>query len=123
MINKPIQMNFDPAGRLWIASSEAYPMIEVGQAASDKIVVLEDSTGDGKADKSSVFAEGHLIPTGVIPGDGGVYVAQSTDLIFLKDSDGDGNADQKRHVLSGFGTEDTTTTCKHWLGDTTDDFT
>ncbi len=107
MINKPIQMNFDPAGRLWVASSEAYPMIEVGQAASDKIVVLEDSTGDGKADKSSVFAEGLLIPTGVIPGDGGVYVAQSTDLLFLKDTDGDGKADQKRHVLSGFGTEDT----------------
>ena len=107
LLNKPVQMNFDPAGRLWVASSEAYPMIEVGQSAPDKIVVLQDTTGDGTADKSTVFAEGLLIPTGVIPGDGGVYVAQSTDLLFLKDTDGDGKADERRRVLSGFGTEDT----------------
>jgi glucose/arabinose dehydrogenase len=106
-LNKPIHMNFDPQGRLWVASSEAYPMIEVGQSAPDKIVVLEDSDGDGKADTSTVFAEGLLIPTGIVPGDGGVYVAQSTDLLFLKDTDGDGKADLKRRVLSGFGTEDT----------------
>ncbi|MGB7323633.1 MAG: PVC-type heme-binding CxxCH protein, partial [Rubripirellula sp.] len=106
-LNKPIQMNFDPQGRLWVASSEAYPMIEVGQAAPDKILVLEDTTGDGKADKSTVFADGLLIPTGVQPGNGGCYVAQSTDLLFLKDTDGDGKADVKERVLSGFGTEDT----------------
>ena len=101
MLNKPIQINFDPAGRLWVASSQTYPMIEVGQATADKIIVLEDTTGDGKADKSTVFADGLLIPTGVLPGDGGVYVAQSTDLLFLKDTDGDGKADIKRRVLSG----------------------
>lgn len=106
-LNKPIHMNFDPQGRLWVASSEAYPMIEVGQAAPDKIVVLEDTTGDGKADTSTVFADGLLIPTGIAPGDGGVYVAQSTDLLFLQDIDNDGVADVKRRVLSGFGTEDT----------------
>ena len=106
-LNKPIQMNFDPQGRLWVASSEAYPMIEVGQAAPDKILVLEDTDGDGKSDKSTVFADGLLIPTGVEPGNGGVYVAQSTDLLFLKDTDGDGKADVRRRVLSGFGTEDT----------------
>lgn len=106
-LNKPIHMNFDPQGRLWVASSEAYPMIEVGQAAPDKVIVLEDSNGDGKADQSSVFAEGLLIPTGIAPGDGGVYVAQSTDLLFLRDTDGDGKADEKTRVLNGFGTEDT----------------
>ncbi len=100
-------MNFDPAGRLWIASSQAYPMIEVGQVAPDKIIVLEDTDGDGRADASSVFADGLLIPTGIAPGDGGVYVAQSTDLLHLRDTDGDGRADQLRRVLSGFGTEDT----------------
>lgn len=106
-LNKPIQMNFDPQGRLWVASSQAYPMIEVGQAAPDKIIVLEDTDSDGKADQSTVFADGLLIPTGVLPGDGGVYVAQSTDLLHLKDTDGDGRADVTRRVLSGFGTEDT----------------
>ena len=107
LIHKPIQMNFDAQGRLWVASSEVYPQIKPGQKATDKILVLEDTDGDGQADKTTVFADGLLIPTGVIPGDGGCYVANSTELIHLKDTDGDGKADQRRVVLSGFGTEDT----------------
>ncbi len=107
LLNKPIQMNWDARGRLWVASSELYPQIEPGQAATDKIIVLEDTTGAGRADKATVFADGLLIPTGVAPGDGGVYVAQSTELLFLQDTDGDGKADVRRAVLSGFGTEDT----------------
>ena len=107
LIAKPIQMNFDPAGRLWIASSEVYPQIKPGEVANDKVLVVEDSDGDGRADKTSVFAGGLLIPTGIEPGDGGAYVANSTELLHLKDTDGDGNADQTRVVLSGFGTEDT----------------
>jgi len=107
MIASPIQMNFDAQGRLWVASSSVYPQIEPGQVADDKILMLEDTDGDGRADKSTVFADGLLIPTGVLPGDGGVYVANSTELLHMKDTDGDGKADQKRVVLSGFGTEDT----------------
>jgi len=106
-IAKPIQMNFDPQGRLWIASSEVYPQIEPGQKANDKILYLEDTDRDGKADKTTIFADGLLIPTGVEPGDGGVYVANSTELLHFSDTDGDGKADRRRVVLSGFGTEDT----------------
>lgn len=107
LLAKPIQMNFDPAGRLWVACSEVYPQIKPGQKANDKIIVLEDIQGRGRADKVTVFADGLLIPTGVEPGDGGAYVADSTDLVHLKDTDGDGKADERRVVLSGFGTEDT----------------
>jgi putative heme-binding domain-containing protein len=107
MMAKPIQMNFDAQGRLWIASSEVYPQIKPGQAATDKILVLEDTNHDGQADKTTVFADGLLIPTGIAPGDGGAYVANSTDLVHLRDTDGDGKADESRIVLSGFGTEDT----------------
>ncbi len=107
MIAAPIQMNWDPAGRLWIASSEVYPQIKPGQVANDKIIVLEDTDGDGRADKRTVFTDGLLIPTAVIPGDGGAYVANSTELLHLSDTDGDGRADKERVVLSGFGTEDT----------------
>ncbi|MEQ8791576.1 MAG: HEAT repeat domain-containing protein [Pirellulaceae bacterium] len=107
-IAKPIQMNFDAQGRLWIASSEVYPHIEPGQPATDKILVLEDSDGDGQADKTTVFADGLLIPTGVVPDDqGGAYVANSTELLHLEDTDGDLKADRRRVTLSGFGTEDT----------------
>src|SRR5262245_36679434 len=75
LLAKPIQMNFAPHGRLWVASSEVYPQSKPGQVANDKVSVLEDSDGDGKADKTTVFADGLLIPTGVEPGDGGAYVA------------------------------------------------
>lgn len=107
LLAKPIQMNFDPAGRLWVVSSEVYPQIQPGQVANDKVLVLEDTKGVGKVDKSTVFADGLLIPTGVEPGDGGAYVGQGTQLLFFKDTTGSGHADQKRIVLSGFGTEDT----------------
>lgn len=107
VLAKPIQMNFDARGRLWVASSEVYPQIEPGQKANDKVVVLEDADGDGRAEKTTIFADGLLIPTGVEPGDGGAYVANSTELLHLKDTDGDGRADARRIVLSGFGTEDT----------------
>ena len=69
--------------------------------------MVEDTNGDGRAEKTTVFADGLLIPTGVAPGDGGCYVANSTELLHLGDSDGDGRADTSRVVLSGFGTEDT----------------
>jgi putative heme-binding domain-containing protein len=104
---KPIQMNFDPQGRLWIVSSEVYPQIVPGQAANDRVLVLEDRDGDGRADRTTIFAEGLLIPTGIEPGDGGAYVANSTELLHFADTDGDGKADVRRVMLSGFGTEDT----------------
>ncbi len=104
---KPIQMNFDAQGRLWVASSSVYPQIEPGQEAADTILMLEDRDGDGKAEKSTVFAEGLFIPSAVIPGDGGVYVGQSTELLHYKDTNNDGKADVRKVILSGFGTEDT----------------
>ncbi len=107
LLAKPIQMNFDPQGRLWVASSETYPQIKPGQKANDKVIILEDTDGDGKADKTTVFADGLLIPTGIEPGDGGAYVANSTELVHLSASKPGGKADRSRVVLSGFGTEDT----------------
>jgi putative heme-binding domain-containing protein len=107
LLAKPIHINFDAQGRLWVASSEVYPHVKPGEIANDKILVLEDADRDGKAEKTTIFAGGLLIPTGVVPGDGGAYVANSTELLYLKDTDGDGQADTRRVMLSGFGTEDT----------------
>lgn len=107
-IVKPIHMNFDARGRLWVAGSEVYPQIEPGQPATDKIFILEDTNQDGVADQVIVFADDLLVPTGILPDEnGGCYVVNSTELLYLWDSSGDGKADQRRIVLSGFGTEDT----------------
>ena len=106
MIAKPVQMNFDSKGRLWLVSSGMYPHIVPGAEENDKVLILEDTNGDGVADKRTIFADNLHIPTAVLPADGGAYVANSTEIIFLKDTDGDGKADQRRVVLSGFGTED-----------------
>lgn len=107
MLHKPVQMNWDSKGRLWVVCSQTYPQIKPGEEAVDQVVVLEDTNHDGKADKSTVFADGLLVPTAVMPGDGGCYVANSTEIIFLKDTNGDGKADTRQTILSGFGTEDT----------------
>ncbi|MBI1372832.1 MAG: sorbosone dehydrogenase [Phycisphaera sp.] len=107
MIRNPIQMNWDERGRLWVACSPIYPHIKPGQEETDQIIVLEDTDHDGVVDKSTVFADGLLIPTAVLPGDGGAYVANSTEMLHLKDTDGDGKADERRVVLGGFGAEDT----------------
>ncbi len=107
LVAKPIQMNWDADGRLWVISSTAYPHLKTGEEANDKVFILEDTDGDGVADKSTVFAEGLLTPTGILPGDGGVYVANSTEILHLKDTDGDGKADTRKKILDGFGTADT----------------
>jgi putative heme-binding domain-containing protein len=104
LLTKPTHMNFDPRGRLWVATSSIYPQIAPGQKADDKIVILDDTHNSGRADSSTVFADGLFLPTGVEPGDGGCYVGQSTELLHFS---GGARADARRVVLSGFGTEDT----------------
>lgn len=105
-IAAPIQMRWDAQGRLWVSCSTTYPHVYPGQAPSDKLVILEDTDGDGKADKSSVFADDLHIPLSFELGDGGVYVSEEPDLTFIKDTDGDGKADFRRKLLTSFGTED-----------------
>ena len=107
MVMKPFGMNWDAQGRLWVATSTSYPHLRPGQKADDKIIILEDTDGDGAADESVVFADGLQIPTAVLPTARGAYVANSTELLFLEDEDGDGRADETRVILSGFGNEDT----------------
>ena len=106
MISKPININWDAAGRMWVATSTIYPHLQPGQSPDDKIIILEDLDHDGRADTSHVFADGLLVPHSVIPGNGGAFVTQSTDLLFLRDRDGDGRAEEKQVLLTGFGNAD-----------------
>jgi uncharacterized cupredoxin-like copper-binding protein len=105
-LTKPIQMRWDTKGRLWVSTSQTYPQVLPGEGPIDKILILEDTNGDGKADKCTVWADHLHIPLSFEFGDGGVYVSEQPHITFLKDTDGDGKADLRRIVLTGFGTED-----------------
>ena len=105
-IAAPIQMRWDAKGRLWVSCSTTYPHVYPGNEPNDKLVILEDTDGDGKADTSNVFADDLHIPLSFEFGNGGVYVSDEPHLTFLKDTDGDGKADFKRQIFTGFGTED-----------------
>ncbi len=104
---KPVQMSFDAKGRLWVACWPSYPHWKPKEEMNDKLLILEDTDGDGKADKETVFAGGLHCPTGFEFASGGVYVAQAPDLMFLLDTDGDDKADVRERVLSGLDSADT----------------
>lgn len=105
-IANPVTLTFDPQGRMWVASMPSYPHYYPGSQPNDKIVILEDTDRDGKADKHTVFADSLYLPLGFELGDSGVYLTQAPDFVFLKDTDGDGKADLRKNLLHGFGTED-----------------
>ncbi len=104
----PCQLSFDNKGRLWLATMPTYPAWKPGdKKPNDKIIILEDTNGDGKADKETVFADGLYLPVGFELAPEGVYLSQGTNFVLLKDTDGDGKADTKEILLSGFDDHDT----------------
>ena len=114
-LTSPIAMRWDPAGRMYVAVTTTYPHVFPGDLPNDKIIRLEDTNGDGTADRSTVFAEGLNIPTGMEWGDGGIYVGQNTEILFLQDTDDDGRADRRRVVLGGFGNGDSHQTINSFI--------
>lgn len=104
----PVQLSFDNKGRLWVATMASYPHYKIGDPKpTDKLIILEDTNGDGKADKQTTFAGDLHIPIGFEITSDGVYVSQSGSLVLLKDTDGDDKYDTKEVVLSGFDDHDT----------------
>ncbi len=103
----PVQMSWDPQGRLWVAVWPTYPHWKPKEPMNDKLLIFEDTNGDGKADQCTVFADGLHCPTGFEFYNGGVLLAQCPDLWFLKDSNGDGKADVRQRVLHGLDSADT----------------
>jgi glucose/arabinose dehydrogenase len=109
-INKPINMAFDSKGRLWVTSNFEYPFATPKEkfdpatgrtkGSKDKIVILEDTDGDGRSDKTTTFADELNIPTGVLPYGNGCIAWSIPNLWYLEDTDGDGVCD-KRSVLFG----------------------
>jgi len=104
---KPVQMAFDTKGRLWVACWRTYPHWKPTEKMDDRLLILEDTNGDGKADKCTNFAGDIHNPTGFEFWNGGVLVAQGPDLLFLKDTNGDDKYDVKERIVHGFDTADT----------------
>ncbi|MFT5885882.1 MAG: mono/diheme cytochrome c family protein/glucose/arabinose dehydrogenase [Arcticibacterium sp.] len=104
----PSQISFDNKGRLWVAVMPTYPHYRPGDAKpNDKLIILEDTDGDYKADKLTVFADKLHIPAGFEFAPEGVYISQGTNLKLYTDTDGDDKADKSEIVLSGFDDHDT----------------
>ncbi|GAB3538910.1 PVC-type heme-binding CxxCH protein [Spirosoma fluminis] len=105
---KPMQMSFDNKGRLWVACMPSYPHYKPGDPKpNDKIIILEDTNNDGKADKETVFADNLHLPLGFEIAKEGVYVSQGTNLKLFTDTNGDDKADKSEILLSGFDDHDT----------------
>lgn len=107
-IINPVFMNWDERGRLWVIETVDYPNeVKEGDTGDDRIKILEDTNGDGKADKFTIFADKLNIPTSFVFANGGLIVSNAPSFLFLKDADGDDKADIRQPLLTGWGKEDT----------------
>ncbi len=116
-IHQPVGFCIDDRGRLWVAEAYTYPqrhktpgpVLPAADAAKgDRIVILEDTDGDGRFDKRTVFIEGLNLVSGIEVGFGGVYVGAAPYLLFIPDKDGDDKPDGPPQILlDGWGFDDT----------------
>ncbi|HSH93078.1 MAG TPA: PVC-type heme-binding CxxCH protein [Roseimicrobium sp.] len=107
-IAKPIFMAWDERGRCWVAETRDYPHdVKPDGQGNDSIKICEDTDGDGRADKFTVFADKLNIPTSFVFANGGIIVSQPPRFLFLKDTDGDGKADVRQEFMTGWGVNDT----------------
>jgi mono/diheme cytochrome c family protein/glucose/arabinose dehydrogenase len=104
----PMQISFDNRGRLWVATMPTYPHYRPGDPRpDDKLLIYEDTNGDGRADKETVFADKLHLPIGFEFAPEGVYVSQEPHIVLLRDTNGDDRADSREVVITGFDTHDT----------------
>jgi putative membrane-bound dehydrogenase-like protein len=127
MVINPVAMTWDHRGRLWVvelyeypsgaklpneysktATDESFRPVIKTEASSprDRVLILEDTDNDGKADKRTVFLEGLNLATAILCGHDGVYIGQAPNLFYFRDTNGDDKADEYKTVLTGFGLED-----------------
>ncbi|MDF9795236.1 putative membrane-bound dehydrogenase-like protein [Catalinimonas alkaloidigena] len=99
LVADPLAMEIDEYGRMYVVEMHGYPLDVAG---SGKVKLLEDTNDDGLPDKSTVFADSLILPTGIMRWKNGVIVTDAPDVWYLEDSDNDGQADIKEKILTGF---------------------
>lgn len=106
LVASPCAIAFDEKGRLFVAENRGYPRME--SPPQGRVAMLVDEDGDGKMDRRTEFAEGLTYPNGVLPWKDGLIVTCAPDVLFLRDANGDGKADERRVLLTGFDTTQST---------------
>jgi putative membrane-bound dehydrogenase-like protein len=108
-IVKPIYIAWDERGRAWVVEARDYPhgLVNESERGKADIKICEDTDGDGKADKFTIFADGLNLATSLVFVNGGIIVSEARHMLFLKDTDGDDKADVREVILPGWGTGDT----------------
>ena len=100
MVSQPMALTTDARGRVWVVENFSYPKwITDGSKGKDRVIILEDTDGDGKADKRTVFADGLTNVSGIALGAGGVWLAATPNLSFIPDADGDDKPDGPLKVV------------------------
>jgi putative membrane-bound dehydrogenase-like protein len=102
-VMSPVEMAFDENGKVYVAEMMDYPEDPPpGKPARSRIRLIEDTNGDGRIDKATIFADGVLAVSGVMAWKGGLIVTCAPDILFMKDTNGDGKADERRVLYTGF---------------------
>jgi putative membrane-bound dehydrogenase-like protein len=105
---QPIAMALDDRGRVWVAEAYEYPIRAKGDKGRDRILIFEDTDGDGTLDSRKIFAEGLNLVSGMEVGFGGVWVGAAPYLLFIPDRNADDRADGEPEILlDGWGLHDT----------------
>jgi putative membrane-bound dehydrogenase-like protein len=107
-VHQPIAFCLDDRGRVWVAEAYSYPVRRKDEDAKDRIVIFEDTDGDGKFDKRTVFMEGLNLVSGLQVGFGGVWIGAAPYLLFVPCKDGDDKPSGPTQVLlDGWAYQDT----------------
>jgi len=109
MIEDPVAAVFDPDGKIWVLEMRGFMRDADGKGESEplgRVTVLEDTNGDGKADKSHVFVDGLVMARAIALVRGGLLVAEPPKLWFFRDTNGDGKADEKIEVVGDYGSQE-----------------
>jgi putative membrane-bound dehydrogenase-like protein len=99
-IRSPVAMEFDENGRIYVVENPGYPLNVEGKVG--RVILLEDTDGNGRPDRRTVFADKLTLPTGVMRWKKGVLVTDAPDILYFEDTDGNGTAEIRRVVLTGF---------------------